>query len=53
MTMFAFKKGVSIERILCTDPRCLAIEDGGYEIAPAGVLISNGQPQQVFLLQLT
>ena len=48
---YAFKKGVTIERVPCTDPRVEAIEGGGYEGAPAGVIRSGGRPQQVFLLK--
>lgn len=47
---FAFKKGATITRIPCTDPRVEAIEGGGYKGAPAGVIQSGGRPQQVFLL---
>lgn len=47
---FAFKKGATITRIPHDDPRCEAIEDGGYTGAPAGVLMSGGRAQQVFLI---
>ena len=47
---FAFKKGVTITRIQCTDQRCKAIECGGYRGAPLGVIQAGGRPQQVFLL---
>lgn len=47
---FAFRKGVTVERIPCTDPRAKAIENGEYTGAPATVLTYSGKPQQVFLI---